>query len=123
MSVVESSSAWSLFRWASVFYFSFCSLALVASLLPSRLAWLNWAWPYPFELAVQALIPVGYLSFVLAMLLGYAGVAPLAFYLQLRGPRITAAPARAVAGLVLSVGFTALLTIAAQVIARGRGLP
>ena len=121
--LVESRDVWSLFRWASFFYFSFCVLALVGEFAFPPLRWLIWAWPYPFVLAFQKFVPVGFVTLSVAMVVGYAVLAPLAFYLQLRGPTLRSPQARAFAAIVLCVLVVGLLTFAAQVIAQGQGWP
>ena len=123
ISPVESGGIWSLFRWASVFYILFCSLAMAGVLFFPPLQPLIQAWPRSFVLAFQKFVPLGNLSLGVAMLLGYALLAPLSFYLQLRGPRLVSSQARAAVGLLLCGGIMALLTIAATSLALVLGWP
>jgi hypothetical protein len=66
-------------------------------------------------------VPVSLLTYGVAMSIGYAAIAPLAFYLQLRGPALRSPPARAMAALLLCILVVAFLTLAAQAIARSLG--
>ena len=121
--LVESRGTWSLFRWASLFYLSFCALALAGAAFFQPLARLLRAWPEPFVVAFLKFVPINFLTVVAAMLIGYAGIAPLAFYLQLRGPALRSPLARSVAALLLCVLVASLLTFAAQAVARSQGWP
>ena len=121
--LVESRSTWSLFRWASVLYLSYCVLALGGALFWQPLAGLLRAWPSPFLLAFLKFVPLSLLSYGVAMLIGYAAIAPLAFYLQLRGPALRSPSARALAALLLCLLVAGLLSFAAQAVARSQGWP
>jgi hypothetical protein len=68
-------------------------------------------------------VPVSLPTHLVAMLLGYAAIAPLAFYLQLHGPALRSRQARALAALLICLLAAILLTFAAQAVARSQGWP